>query len=78
MSEYTPIDCATYSAFELAVIKASPLRISWRDNARQLHLGVVTPIDLLTRDRQEFLVVRDTAGGRLELRLDTIVKSEAL
>ena len=76
MTDYTPIDCGKYSEYELAIMHAQQLRISWREPDGQLHVAVITPTDLVTRDHEEFLLADDASGGSLELRLDYIIKTE--
>lgn len=78
MTDYTPIDCALYSEYELNIVQGRRLRISWADEHGQLCLDVFTPQDLVTRDRAEFLVGNRADGTRLELRLDRIIRSEPL
>jgi Rho-binding antiterminator len=72
MSEYTPIDCGLYSQYELAILHHRRLRISWRDNQGETHIGILTPRDLQTREGAEFMIAEDQDGQSLELRLDWI------
>lgn len=74
MTDYTPIDCGLYSEYELAVLHKRRLRISWRETDGQIHILVLLPTDLRTRNHAEFLVAEDSEGRQLELRLDQIVK----
>lgn len=76
MTDYTPIDCGQYSEYELAILQRKRLRISWRDATGQACIEVFTPLDLVTRDHAEFLVVTRSDGQRRELRLDHISHSE--
>ena len=80
MTDYTPIDCGKHSEYELAIMQAKRLRVSWRDAAGENHLGVLTPIDLVTRDHAEYLIARDADADQqqLEIRLDYILQAEAL
>jgi Rho-binding antiterminator len=77
MTDYRPINCAQYSEYELAIMHRERLRISWQEPGGQPRIDVVTPIDLVTRNHEEFLVIRGGEGQRLHLRLDYIRKSEA-
>jgi Rho-binding antiterminator len=72
MTDYTPIDCALYSEYELAILQGKRLRISWRDAEGQTRIDVCMPLDLVTRDHAEYLLVGRADGQRLELRLDRI------
>jgi Rho-binding antiterminator len=78
MTDYTPIDCASYSEYEAAIVQHLRLRLSWRQPDGQLRIDVVRPIDLKTRHQEEFLLVETRNRNRLELRLDHIIKAEAL
>ena len=67
---YTPIACALYSEYELAILRRRRLRLRWCDAEGMDHIEVVRPVDLQTRQGEEFMVLED---GR-ELRLDRIVE----
>ena len=78
MTDYTPIDCNLHSEYELAIVQGRRLRLSWNDQNGRRHIGVLKPCDLLTRNHEEFLVVENPQGQRLEIRLDYIVKNSAV
>lgn len=72
MSDYRPIPCALYSQYEVAVLHRTPLRLRWRDSSGVVHLEVLTPEDLETRNGEEFLVARTASGEQRRLRLDQL------
>ncbi len=72
MTDYRPIDCGLYSQYELAIMHRTPLTLCWRDKDGLSHLETLLPEDLETRSGEEFLVLRNGAGERLEVRLDRI------
>lgn len=76
MTDYTPIDCDSYSQYELAILRGTRLRISWRDPGGQLHVETLTPRDLVTRDNGEYMVAESRTGAMLEVRLDHIHRTE--
>jgi len=78
MTDYTPIDCGLYSEYELAILQHQHRRITWHDANGQSRIDALIPVDLLTRNHEEFLIAEDSTGQRVELRLDYIVKTEAL
>ena len=78
MTDYTPIDCASYSEYEAAIVQHRRLRLSWRQPDGQLRIEVVRPIDLETRHQEEFLRAETRDRNTVELRLDQIIKAEAL
>ena len=70
---YTPISCAGYSEYELAILHRQRLRLTWcEDNV--IYDRVVMPLDLQTRNSEEFLICRDGADETLTIRLDRIRK----
>ena len=73
MSDYKPIDCGLYSEYEVAILHRSRLRLSWRDSSETVHIEVITPRDLRTRQGEEFLVVSGQDGRQQEIRLDHIL-----
>jgi Rho-binding antiterminator len=78
MTDYTPIDCALHSEYELAILHGTRLRISWCQPDGQLHVEVLKPRDLQTRKHEEYLLAEQHAGQQLELRLDQIRKIEPM
>ena len=73
MTDYRPIPCRMYAELELAVMHQLSLRLGWRLPGGERHLEPVRPLDLYTRNHEEFLVAEDMTGQRLEIRLDRIV-----
>jgi Rho-binding antiterminator len=73
MADYMPVDCAIYDHYELAIMRRRRLRLSWRDGAGVVHLGLVQPLDLETRAGEEFLMFVDMAGTTQRVRLDQIL-----
>ncbi len=73
MTDYKPIDCGLYSEYEVAILHRSRLRLTWRDSTETVHIEVLTPNDLRTRQGEEFLVVTGQDGRQQEIRLDRIL-----
>ncbi|HHH44135.1 MAG TPA: transcriptional antiterminator, Rof [Gammaproteobacteria bacterium] len=78
MTDYVPIDCDLHSEYELRILQQRPLRVRWRDPDGQHHIETLQPLDLVTRNREEFLVAENRQGQRLEIRLDYIATTEVL
>lgn len=77
MTDYQPVSCDVHSELELAVMHKQRLRMKWHDEAGNTYHDVVVPMDLETRDHQEYLVVRH--GKNVEsIRLDRIGSFEAV
>ena len=75
--QYQPISCSTYSGFEVAILHRRKLHLRWVEG-NVIHDEIVTPLDLQTREHQEFLICRDVNGAAHTLRLDHIHHVEAL
>ncbi len=78
MTDYTPIDCGLHSEYELAIIQQRRLRVCWQVADGPTHIDILTPLDLITRKRAEFMLARTRDGRQLELRLDHILSADAL
>ena len=78
MADYTPIDCGLYSRYELAILRRRRLRLSWRDAGGLARIDTVKPVDLETRGGEEFLVIEQSDGHRVDVRLDRIVRFREL
>jgi Rho-binding antiterminator len=76
MSDYIPIDCSLYSRYELAVMHRQRLKLVWRSSDGIVHMEILLPMDLRTRDHAEYLLLRRQSGEALEMRLDQIVRVE--
>ena len=75
MTDYVPIDCDRYGAFEVAILRRQRLMLGWRDAAGAACVGVVLPTDLQTREGEEFLLGVTTDGESFRVRLDRITQS---
>lgn len=74
-TDYTPISCDVYSELEVAILHKTRLRLAWREG-NVCHTHVVMPLDLETREHQEFLHCRLETGDRVTVRLDRITHVE--
>ena len=72
---YSPIACARYSEYEVAILHRQKLHLRWHEG--NVHYDrVVLPLDLRTVNHEEFLDCRDAAGAALSIRLDRIQRME--
>lgn len=76
MTDYTPVDCGLYSSYEAAILQGKCMRLSWSPANGQLRTALLRPVDLSTRNHEEFLVAETLDGRILELRLDRIITAE--
>jgi Rho-binding antiterminator len=72
---YRPISCALHSEYEVAILHRAKLHLTWcADNV--VYNQRVLPLDLRTRNGEEFLICRTENGEPREIRLDTIRRME--
>jgi len=78
MSEYKPVECAAHSLYELAVMKRQMTVVRWQDDSGS-HSATLLPIDVVTENSEEFLVVVKKEGEEpFRIRLDHILAFEQL
>ncbi|MFI0374696.1 MAG: transcriptional antiterminator, Rof [Candidatus Thiodiazotropha sp.] len=71
--KYEPVACAHHETYQYAVMRKLMLDLCWHDEADVKHRARVLPIDVVTRDRAEFLVLKQKDGSIESVRLDRIV-----
>lgn len=71
MSEYKPIDCGQHGEYELAIMHRKQLDLCWHATDGEC-CECVLPLDIVVRNHEEFLLVKNEAGDELEIRLDWI------
>ncbi len=76
--DYQPVDCGFHSELELAIMHDRRLTIRWQQADGAAQQQSLKPIDLITRQHQEFLVYEDEAGQRDEIRLDNLLQVVSL
>jgi len=75
--DYRPISCASYDQYEIAIMHRSRMHLVWNDG-NVVYDQTVTPLNLHTRQGEEFLVLRLEDGETREVRLDHIRRSKIL
>lgn len=72
--DYTPIDCATYSQFELHIMHKDLLKMCWDDESGLTHLDVIKPVDLRSTKQGEYMHAYSSDNHSLKIRLDRIIE----
>jgi transcriptional antiterminator Rof (Rho-off) len=72
---YQPIACGLHESYQYAVMTRTQLDLSWRDALGTPHQARVLPVDVVTRNKGEYLIIRDRNGEELAVRLDRIVQA---
>jgi Rho-binding antiterminator len=75
MTDYKPIPCTEYDVYEIAIMHGRKLRLIWRE-ANVIYWQIVKPLDLETRNGEEFLIFRAMDEKTFSTRLDHIRKIE--
>ncbi len=76
-TSYKPISCANYDLYEIAILHASKMHLTWQ-TGNIIHDQVVTPLNLRTERGEEYLILRLASGETMEIRLDHIRRSQTL
>lgn len=69
---YEPIPCAIHSEYELAIMQHRHMQLVWQDLNDIKHISRVQPLDLITENHAEYLLVQDHEGQSIKIRLDYI------
>jgi transcriptional antiterminator Rof (Rho-off) len=72
MSDYSPVSCEAHSLYELAVMQGKSVLVRWQDSEGVNEMYLL-PIDVETKNREEFLLARDSENVTLRIRLDRIL-----
>jgi len=76
-TDYTPISCANYDQYEIAILHGSKLHLTWQtDNV--IYNQIITPLNLRTAHGEEFLILRLADGQTTQVRLDHIRRTQTL
>lgn len=79
MAAYQPISCDDHDRLELAVMHATPMQMTYRDEAGQVHTeSHLRVTDVKTQNEAEWLSFKLATGETRTLRLDWIIAFEAL
>ncbi|VAW53160.1 hypothetical protein MNBD_GAMMA05-1710 [hydrothermal vent metagenome] len=70
---YQPILCALHDEFEIAIMHKKTLDIQYLDNSGSSFRDTVLPLDLLVKNKEEYLLVKVSGGEELNIRLDKII-----
>ena len=76
-TDYKPIACANYDQYEIAILHAAKMHLTWQ-TGNVTYNQVVTPLDLRTAHGEEYLLLRLASGETAEVRLDRIRRSQIL
>lgn len=75
---YKPVSCELYSQYELAIMHKSELCLSWVENGVAVTKAGIIPLDIQTKNKAEFLLVKTPEQDELVIRLDQITEMHIL
>ena len=75
---YQAISCELHSQYELAIMHKDKLELSWLSGDEFINETNVLPLDVITRDKAEYLVAVNAENKNLCIRLDHIRKMRIL
>ena len=78
MKKYIPVPCEVYGNYELAILRRSKMRFSWRAKNGVVRVISAVPLNIRSRNQGEYLVLRRLSGSLLVLRLDRIIRTTLL
>lgn len=74
---YIPVSCDLHSQYELAIMHKNKLKLTYKDNSTLLK-GVFLPLDVITKDKAEYLIAMTSENKKIQLRLDYISEMKVL
>ena len=73
---YTPIDCAFYDIYEIAIMQNKQLNLKWLADDGQTCNEQVMPVKLQIKNKAEYLLLDSEKVS--EIRLDKILQAEII
>jgi len=73
---YQPIPCSLHDEYEIAIMRKKALSIQYFDDSGASLRDTVLAIDLLVKNKEEYLLAKTRDGKELRVRLDKITLLE--
>ena len=77
-TSYKPISCDLHSQYELAIMHKNKLCLTWVEEGESVTKTDITPVDVQTKNKAEFLIAKTPKQDELVIRLDQITKMHVL
>ena len=72
---YQPVSCEIHSEYELAIMLKNKIFLTWRKDGEVVTETNVTPLDVKTMNKAEYLVVQSSEQTEpFAIRLDCIIE----
>ena len=75
---YQPISCELHSQYELAIMHKDKLQISWLSEGQIITETNISPLDVKTEIKAEYLIAVTSDNKNLCIRLDHITEMSIL
>lgn len=75
---YQPISCDLHSQYELAIMHKNKLQLSWLSEGELVTETNISPLDIQTKNRAEYLIAVTADSKNLCIRLDHITEMRIL
>lgn len=75
---YQPISCELHSQYELAIMHKNKLQLSWHSHGQIITETNISPLDVNTKNKAEYLIAVTTDNKNLCIRLDHITEMRIL
>ena len=75
---YQPISCDLHSQYELAIMHKNKLQLIYKAENNSTVTDVVSPIDVQTKNKAEYLIAVSSTNKNLHIRLDYIIETHIL
>jgi len=77
-ASYQPVSCDLHSQYELAIMHKNKLCLSWLEDGEVVTETNITPVDVQTKNKAEYLIAKTAEQEPLCLRLDHIIKMKIM
>lgn len=75
---YQPISCELHSQYELAIMHKNKLQLSWLSENQLVTETDISPLDVKTENKAEYLIAVTSDNKNLCIRLDHITEMSIL
>lgn len=75
---YQPVSCDLHSQYELAIMHKNKLQLSWLSEGQLVTETNITPLDVQSKNKAEYLIAETADNKILCIRLDHITKMRIL
>ena len=75
---YKPISCELHSEYELAIMRKNKLCLTWNEDGNSKTRTNLTPVDVITKDKAEFLIIKTEVQDEIFIRLDHITEMHVI